>query len=231
MGGQPRLSPKELIRSLLLLVVFQVLPLLVSQRWSWVEAWLYAGLQLGSFVVSRLLVARVHPELLRERARSLDKSDAMPWDRRVVGFMMLSAAVALVVAGLEARWRTGPVFPVWAKAVAVVVMLAGNALGSWALVVNRFFEGLVRIQRDRGHVVVSTGPYALVRHPGYAGSLLTSAVTPLLLDAPWSWAPMMVSMGALLYRTKREDDTLRAELEGYEAYTRQTRFRLVPGVW
>lgn len=231
MGGQPRLSPKELVRSLLLLVVFQVLPLLVSQRWSWVEAWLYAGLQVGSFVVSRLLVARVHPELLRERARSLDKSDAKPWDRRVVAFMMLSAAVALVVAGLEARGRSGPVFPVWVKGVAVAVMLAGNALGSWALVVNRFFEGLVRIQRDREHVVVSTGPYAFVRHPGYAGSLLTSGVTPLLLDAPWSWVPMMVSMGALLYRTKREDDTLRAELEGYEAYTRQTRFRLVPGVW
>lgn len=231
MGGQPRLSPKELVRSLLLLVVFQVLPLLVSQRWSWVEAWLYAGLQLGSFVMSRVLVARVHPELLRERARSLDKSDAKAWDRRVVGFMMLSAAVALVVAGLEARWRSGPVFPLWVKGVAGAVMLAGNAFASWALVVNRFFEGLVRIQRDRGHVVVTTGPYAFVRHPGYAGSLVTSVVTPLLLDAPWAWVPMMVSMGALLYRTKREDDTLRAELEGYEAYTRQTRFRLVPGVW
>lgn len=224
-------SALAVIRMLVLLVGVQLLPLLVSQRWSWFEAWLYAGIQMGTFVVSRVLVARVHPSLLRERAQALDKKDAKPWDRRVVLVMMLASTIALVVAGLEARGRSQPLFPLGVKVAAAVVLLAGDAFASWAILENRFFEGLVRIQRDRGHVVVTTGPYALIRHPGYAGALLAYLATPVLLDAPWSGVPMAVALAALVYRTSREDDTLRAELEGYEAYSTQTRFRLVPFVW
>ncbi len=112
-----------------------------------------------------------------------------------------------------------------------LVILAGYALGSYALIENRFFSGMVRIQTDRGQLVVSTGPYRCIRHPGYAGALLTYAATPFLLDSSWALIPAILTAMLLLYRSHLEDTTLQAELEGYQAYTRRVRFRVLPGIW
>jgi protein-S-isoprenylcysteine O-methyltransferase Ste14 len=99
------------------------------------------------------------------------------------------------------------------------------------MVENRFFSGTVRIQTDREHVVVSGGPYRLVRHPGYAGSLLATICVPVVLGSWWAWVPACVSVAALVVRTALEDRVLRRELDGYAAYAARTRHRLVPGVW
>ena len=115
--------------------------------------------------------------------------------------------------------------------IALVLILLGYAFGSWALMENRFFSGVVRIQTERGHHVVSSGPYAIVRHPGYAGALLTYFATPLLLDSPWTFLPVIVMAIVLVVRTVLEDRTLQEELPGYKEFTQKTRYRLVPGVW
>jgi protein-S-isoprenylcysteine O-methyltransferase Ste14 len=99
------------------------------------------------------------------------------------------------------------------------------------LIENRFFSGMVRIQTDRGHRVVSSGPYRWIRHPGYAGALLTYLATPLLLDSSWAMIPAVLTAMLLLYRTRLEDATLRAELPGYSEYARRLRSRILPGVW
>lgn len=218
-------------RSLVLLVIYQLIPLLVSWRWDWAEARALVVLQLGGFVASRALLWRKHPDLVRERSRALDKTDAEPWDRRVVGLIFLASAAVLVVAGLEARGAAEPTFGLGAEVAAVLVQLAAMVFGTWAMWENRFFEGLVRLQRDRGHVVVTTGPYALVRHPGYLSSIAVSLTIPVLLGSVWAFAPTVVSIGVLVYRTAREDRTLHAGLEGYAAYARRTRYRLFPGLW
>jgi protein-S-isoprenylcysteine O-methyltransferase Ste14 len=97
---------------------------------------------------------------------------------------------------------------------------------------NRFFSGTVRIQKERGHHVISTGPYAVVRHPGYAGALLTYFATPLLLDSPWTFVPVAFMAVVLIIRTDLEDRTLKHELSGYKEYaTQKTRYRLLPGIW
>jgi protein-S-isoprenylcysteine O-methyltransferase Ste14 len=96
---------------------------------------------------------------------------------------------------------------------------------------NRFFSAIVRIQKERGHTVVTTGPYRIVRHPGYLGAILHSFALPLLLGSVWGLMPAAVVVVGILVRTIVEDRVLRAQLEGYPEYARRVRFRLLPGVW
>ena len=136
-----------------------------------------------------------------------------------------------LVAGLDALfdWSTASGLP--AKILSLAVMLAGYALGSYALIENRFFSGMVRIQADRGHHVVSSGPYRWIRHPGYAGALLAYWATPVFLDAYWAFLPVLFLTVVLVIRTELEDRTLQDELDGYREYARRVRYRLLPGAW
>jgi protein-S-isoprenylcysteine O-methyltransferase Ste14 len=102
---------------------------------------------------------------------------------------------------------------------------------TWATKVSKFFEPLVRIQTDRGHKVIDTGPYAIVRHPGYAFGFLLFLGIPLALGSLWALIPAILLLPLLFVRTIWEDQTLREELMGYEEYTHRVRYRLIPGVW
>ena len=96
---------------------------------------------------------------------------------------------------------------------------------------NRFFSATVRIQKDRGHRVVSGGPYRWIRHPGYTGAILSNVATPAFLDSRWAFLPAVFTAVVLIVRTALEDRFLRRELEGYREYARKVRHRLLPGVW
>jgi protein-S-isoprenylcysteine O-methyltransferase Ste14 len=225
------LTPLVLLQVLLFVVLVPFLPLLLSGRWKWWEAWAYAGVTILGFVLSRFLAARRHPDILAERARFMQHEDAKPWDRLLVSLLALASTSILVVAGLDARLGWSTVFGPPVKGVALAVIVAGYALGSYALIENRFFSGMVRIQSDRGHQVVSGGPYRWIRHPGYAGGLLTYLATPFLLDSSWAVIPAVLTAMVLLLRTRLEDTTLRSELPGYSDYARRVRFRILPGIW
>jgi protein-S-isoprenylcysteine O-methyltransferase Ste14 len=225
------LTPLVLLQTLLFVVLVPFLPLLLSGRWKWWEAWAYAGVAILGFAISRFLAARRHPDILAERARFMQHEDAKSWDRLLVSLLALASTSILVVAGLDAGlgWSAG--FGAPAKQVALAVIVAGVALGSYALIENRFFSGMVRIQSDRGHQVVSGGPYRWIRHPGYAGGLLTYLATPFLLDSSWAVIPAVLTAIVLLVRTRLEDTTLGNELPGYSDYARRVRFRILPGIW
>ncbi len=110
-------------------------------------------------------------------------------------------------------------------------MLGGYALTSYALVENRFFSGMVRLQTDRGQTVVSSGPYRWMRHPGYAGALLVYLVTPLFFDSALAYLPTLLVIGLYVLRTSLEDGFLQEELAGYRDYATRVRYRLLPGIW
>jgi protein-S-isoprenylcysteine O-methyltransferase Ste14 len=97
--------------------------------------------------------------------------------------------------------------------------------------VNRFFSSVVRIQKDRGHQVVKTGPYRFVRHPGYTGMVAFTLATPLILGSRWAFVPAAITVGVMLLRTFLEDRTLHKELKGYAEYARTVRHKLVPAIW
>jgi protein-S-isoprenylcysteine O-methyltransferase Ste14 len=107
----------------------------------------------------------------------------------------------------------------------------GQLLSSWAVIANKFFSDVIRIQTDRGHTTVSDGPYRFVRHPGYVGMILYSLATPVLLDSPWALIPGGLAVLLIVVRMVVEDRTLLAELDGYQEYAARVHYRLLPGIW
>ena len=227
----PVFTPRLLVQLLVFVIIVPFLPLLISRQWDWAAAWIYALVSISGFVISRWLAARRHPDLLAERARFLDQEDAKSWDKIMAPVVGLGSALVPLAAGLDALWGTSHPFGLTAEILALFALIAGYALGTYALMENRFFSGMVRIQHERGHQVVSSGPYHWVRHPGYAGALLNYLATPIFLNTPWAFLPSLFLSVVLIIRTNLEDKTLQEELTGYAEYAKEVRYRLLPGIW
>ncbi|MCI5225010.1 MAG: isoprenylcysteine carboxylmethyltransferase family protein, partial [Candidatus Electrothrix sp. AR4] len=132
---------------------------------------------------------------------------------------------------LDHRFGRSPVFPTGLVLLGFILIAWGYAFAAWALVENRFFSSVVRIQTDRGHLVCDTGPYRLVRHPGYAGNILALAGIVLALGSIWTLIPAMVALIITVIRIMLEDQTLQDELPGYREYAQRVRYRLIPGIF
>ena len=218
---------------LMLIIVFVLpfSPLLITRRWGWWEAWLYGGIFMLGFIVSRVLAARRHPDIIAERANFIRKDNTKPWDKILAPLVALGSLLIPLTAGLEALNGSLVLFVLPVKLVAILLLLAGFSWGSYALWENRFFSGTVRIQTERGHTVVSSGPYRIMRHPGYFGSLVSFLVSPLILDSLWAFVPAIILIMTLVIRTRLEDQVLQNELEGYSEYAKKVHYRLIPGIW
>ena len=197
---------------------------------SWMNGWIFMIAYLLVLVTLTGLVFRSSPELVRER---MDASrNAKSWDKVIVPILaMVLPLLSVVLAGLDHRFGWTRSFGPAAALTAFFVMMAGNGLTLWAMRVNRFFSSHVRIQSDRGHHVVTDGPYGWIRHPGYTGSILFNVASPVLLGSFPAIAVGIAFALLMTVRTALEDATLRAELPGYDAYTRKTRWRLLPLIW
>ena len=220
-----------MIRWVVKLVIFATLVgallFLTAGDWGWGKGWLYLGIFLFQQVVTVLLVPA---ELLSERSQQQEGTKS--WDKILALFAALLLPFAVyAVAGLDHRygWTIGLVGWIWL--LSLVVMVLGIVLTVWAMRANAFFSGTVRIQEDRGHTVVTGGPYRWVRHPGYVGAILHHVAAPLMLGSLWALIPGVLGALAMVLRTALEDRTLQEELEGYGEYAAQTRYRLIPGLW
>lgn len=222
----------QAIRGILYFFGIPAILMLASGDLQWWQAWVYIGISYLAVILSRVLVARKNPDLLAERAESSKKQDTKPWDKLLSPLSALWIPILYyIIAGLDRRWQWSPVIPLWITLVALIIGLARFAFSTWAMVENKFFSAVVRIQQDRGHKVVESGPYRLVRHPGYAGGLLAVLMFPLITNSLWAFIPVCLNTITLIMRTDLEDKTLVAELPGYREYTEKTRYRLLPGVW
>jgi protein-S-isoprenylcysteine O-methyltransferase Ste14 len=228
----PKIDAKTVIRVLLYLLYVPLVLFLSAGRLDWGTAWAYAIIGVVSSIGGRMLMARKHPDLVAERASFRDAEGVKDWDKKIVPWIaQILPFVVLIVAGLDKRWELSPQLPFWVGLAAWVVAILGLVFSNWALLENRFFSSVVRIQTDRGHTVCDTGPYKYVRHPGYAGGLVWYLMTPLMLGTLWAYIPTVMLIGLTSLRTYLEDKTLQEELPGYKEYTRKTRYRLFPGVW
>ena len=197
-------------------------------RLDWLNAWVLLGLNFVASIATTALLWR-NPELLAERSNiKAGKS----WDKAIVGMVVLLGPVATwITAGLDTRFHWSDGMPPLALIGGVVVAVLAAALIAWAMRSNKFFSSVVRIQKDRGHVVVSGGPYRFVRHPGYTGMSVFTLVTPLILNSRWAFAPAMATAAVTVLRTALEDRTLHNELDGYADYARRVKYKLVPAIW
>jgi protein-S-isoprenylcysteine O-methyltransferase Ste14 len=177
-----------------------------------------------------IYLRRVNPDVVAGRV------NRHGWPRRwdlllaLFGFLPTMLAIFTVPALDDGTYHWSRL-PWWGCTLGYALMLVGIAGLTWAMSVNKFFEPSVRIQTDRGHKVIDTGPYAIVRHPGYALGYPLFLGMPLALGSLWALIPGFLLCPLLVLRTVWEDQTLQAELPGYKEHTQRVRYRLVPGVW
>ena len=225
------LTPRLVIILLLFIIVIPFLPLLISWSWDWWEAWVYGFINVLGFAISRAIAGKRNPDLITERAQFMKHENVFKWDKILAPIVVLGGGLIPLVVGLDELLNWSPAFSILIKIIALAIILTGYIWGSYALIQNRFFSGMVRIQSDRGHKVITNGPYRWMRHPGYAGAILKYLATPLFLDSGWAFIPAVFLVIVLVIRTSLEDKVLQADLEGYSKYADKVRYRLFPGVW
>jgi protein-S-isoprenylcysteine O-methyltransferase Ste14 len=224
-----KLIVRYAIRETMGIVVMAVALFWSAGQIDWWPAWAAIAVMLAWTTATAVVILRLNADLLAERLGP--RKGTKRWDTAIMSVVGLAQLARYVVAGLDRRYGWTGGFPLAAQVAALTVCILGYALVVWATASNAFFSQIVRIQSERGHTVATGGPYHYVRHPAYAGAILYELAVPILL-ASW-WALLASGLGAILLilRTALEDRTLRSELAGYEDFARQTRYRLLPGIW
>ncbi|MBN9441300.1 isoprenylcysteine carboxylmethyltransferase family protein [Bosea sp. (in: a-proteobacteria)] len=195
----------------------------------WRPGWLLIGFLVLAFGLSVLILLRVNPLIFRARSRF--QPGTKGWDLTLLSVLLPVMVAELPVAALDAgrfQWSSMPVSLV---VIGYVMLAAGIAGTSWAQAVNPFFEPGVRIQSERDQRVVDSGPYGMIRHPGYSAALLMFWGLPLALGSFWALLPALIASVLLIVRTGWEDSLLQAELPGYRDYAQRVRYRLLPAIW
>lgn len=211
------------------LAVFAVLLMAPAGRLDWFAGWLYLAIVLLNTAASYAYLKRINPAVIENRARV--GKGTKTWDK-IWAVMFAPFLVAVyVVAALDAGRFGWSAMPPLLWLLGFAVFQPGTMLFTWSMGVNRFFEKTVRIQTERGHEVIDSGPYRFVRHPGYVGFAGWIISAPLLLGSWWAFIPAVIAVIAVIVRTALEDRTLRDELPGYADYAARVRFRLLPGIW
>lgn len=198
-------------------------------RLDWRPGWVFIVFLLVIYGIAILVMRRVNPMIFRARSRF--QAGTKRWDLILVSLICLGMIAEIPLGTLDAGRMKWSVMPTSVVILGYILLAVGIALGTWAQTVNRFFEPGVRLQRERGQHVISNGPYAYVRHPGYVSAILVFAGLALALGSWWALIPAAWASGVLILRTSWEDALLQAELEGYADYAERVRFRLLPGVW
>ncbi len=195
----------------------------------WAKGWLFLLVFLVLTVASSVYLWRTNPDIFVARSRIHPGTKA--WDKVLMAFLLSSFAAIFLVAGFDAGRFHWSIASPGVIVLGYVLLCVGFFISIWVYKVNKFAEPSVRIQTERGHKVIETGPYAIVRHPLYLGGLIMFAGIPLALGSFWALIPTAVGTLVLVVRIVLEDRTLQEELEGYKEYAARVRYRLIPGIW
>ena len=224
---------RDIIRRFVTIAAFMVLQAVIlfgtAGTVNWIWAWVFLAIGVLTVVINGAIAIRVNPEVIAERGRAPETAG---WDKVVSGLGGVGLYfIVPLVAGLDHRfgWTRG-LSTTW-NVVGGVALAAAWGLVAWAMITNAYFSTAVRIQSERGHTVCSSGPYRLMRHPGYVGFGVQPLTTALLLGSLWALLPAIATTALMVMRTALEDRFLQANLPGYQEYTQRVRYRLVPGIW
>lgn len=211
-------------------VLFALALFLPAGTLAWLAGWIFLGLFFSFFLAVNLWLARHNPGLLQERTR-LASSDQQGLDKVLFPLLQVLLVAWLIFMSLDAvRFHWSPL-PIWLQGVGALILLGSFYMLFMTFRENSYLSTVVRVQADRGQTVISTGPYALVRHPMYAGILVFMVGTSFLLGSGYSLLLGLLVLAILARRATLEERTLREALPGYGAYLTQVRYRLIPYVW
>ena len=220
---------RRIIQVLLTYLIQAVILFTSAGTLVWPITWVLQVEYLAILLLNLYYFLRDKPELIAERGKP--KQGVKMWDKTITAVIAPFNLSMLVIIGLDERFTWSPDFPLTLQITGLFLIACGQLLFSWAMASNPFFSTLVRIQKDRGQIVAQQGPYRFVRHPGYVGYIVFTLAAPLVLSSSWGFIPAGIVSALLILRTHLEDETLLAELEGYNQFSNQTKYRLIPGVW
>ncbi len=225
------ISPaRRLVRSTINSAVYPAIAFIFAWRLDWPRGWIHAVVFVAASVAGAIIVQAVNPSVLAARERNTD-AQRQDFDKLFYRLFVPLVLLYPAIGGLDGgRFAWAPL-PYWTVYAGAALFLLGSVVTTWTLLENRFAERIHRVQDERGHHVVTTGPYRLVRHPMYFGTLLGFPCTALMLGSGWALVPMAALMALFVWRTAKEDAALKTDLPGYLDYAARTRYRLLPGVW
>jgi protein-S-isoprenylcysteine O-methyltransferase Ste14 len=231
----PKLSRSGVLRivTVLLATVLQAaLFFLAAGALDIARAWIYYTTVLVYFLIAMPTLVLLFPQVLETvNERGKFKPDTKTWDKVwgiLYSFLLL---VIPAVAGYQVGRGSGPNISAAFLLPALIATILAYVFAHWTMVVNPYAETGVRVQRDRAQEVVTAGPYRYVRHPFYVSIVVMQLAFPAALGSLAAYVPVLTLVALVVWRTAMEDRTLQAELPGYVAYARRTRYRLLPGVW
>jgi len=219
----------RMLRAFAIMGFFVAALFLPAGRLDWWAGWAFLIAFFGSTIILTLWMRRRDPALMEERSRTAE--NVKSWDKAIMGVYTALLFGMLVAAGLDAGRFGLSDMPSALRALGWLGLLAAFALAWWVMASNPFLSRMVRIQDERGHVVVTTGPYNYVRHPMYVGTITFVICVPLVLGSYWALIPAVLIDILFVVRTAMEDRTLMEELPGYREYSARIRYRLFPGIW
>jgi protein-S-isoprenylcysteine O-methyltransferase Ste14 len=224
-----KLVVRYIVREAMGLVIMGVALFWPARRLDWWAAWAALAVMAAWIVATAVVIFRFNPGLLAERLGP--RKGARSWDLTIMSIVGLVQLARYIVAGFDQRYGWTGGFPLAAQGVALILCGLSYVPAVWATASNAFFSQIMRIQSERGHTVITGGPYRYVRHPAYVGTILYELAVPVLLASWWAGIASGVSVPLLILRTALEDRTLQTELSGYAEYARRVRYRLLPGIW
>jgi len=196
---------------------------------NWPEAWVFLLLYFVFVTAALIWMKKNAPGLLKERMSK--KKDVKSWDKKFFTAYSIFLIALLIVPGLDAVRFGWSEVPLFVRVLGFLGFIPAMGFAFWAMKENAFASDTVRIQKERGHTVCTTGPYRYVRHPMYVGVILFLLCFPIALGSFYTFIPAFINTALFILRTSLEDKTLQEELPGYKEYAQEVRYRLFPGVW
>ncbi|UCE40885.1 MAG: isoprenylcysteine carboxylmethyltransferase family protein [Candidatus Aminicenantes bacterium] len=224
------LIAKIIVRFILGLISIGAILFSTAGTLNWLEAWIYIVIQFGWSAGLTVWLWNYDPELLKDRLKFMKKS-AKGWDKVLTFVSMPFYAAYLLIPGFDAvRYQWSHV-PVGVKVLCFILIVASFLWITWVMKENTYLSRFVEIQEERGHKVITSGPYRFVRHPMYIGAAILLLALPVALGSLYALVPTAFALVFMIIRTVLEDKTLHKELEGYVEYAQKTKYRLIPGIW
>ncbi len=230
MSSLNRFGIRSILVQTIALIIGLVILFISAGTLNWLRGWIYAGIVSIYWVISTVVMARVNPEMLNARG-SVVKEGTKGFEKTWIVIYPTLTFVNLVVMGFDAvrfQWSS---MPLWLAILGIIILIPACVIGAWAMIANKFFEWTARIQNDRQQYICTTGPYKIMRHPGYASLIVSILAYPFILGSWWGFVIGVILAIIIVIRTALEDSMLQNELQDYREYAKQVKYRLIPLVW
>lgn len=194
------------------------------------RVWIYIGVYAIGGLITGVILKSKAPKLLNERGKK--QEGTKQFDKYILStYFLFAIIITPLIAGIDRRLNISDTMPFCYLYAGIILYIVSATLSIWAMLHNPFYEGTMRIQKGKNHYVINTGPYKIVRHPGYLGMLSASIALPLALSSMLALIPLIIMILLIIVRTYYEDTTLQKELNGYSEYCNEVKYRLLPFIW